>query len=317
MTNQAPKVTVGLPVFNGETYLPLALESLLGQDFRGFEIVISDNGSTDGTRAICGGYASRDNRIRYYRYDANRGASWNFNNVVSLAHGAYFMWAAHDDLWASDCVSRYVQVLDEDPQAVLVYCRAQPIDSQGKSIGRPYAGFANDDANTRVRWRRLLENWPLHAAVYGMMRTAAVKRTRLIRSCAACEIIFMSELAVQGKTLEIPETVSWKRIPDVGAEYRTIEEQIAYLDPTARARGKARFFRLRAMVECINGLSHTRVEGARRLAYDAVGIYGKRYLSVDLKEEISRTMRNRPLLLASLRRAFRRVTGRTPIGGTR
>src|SRR4051812_24045089 len=90
-----PLITVGLPVFNGENYLRGALDSLLAQRHDSFEIVISDNGSTDGTRAICNEYVAKDPRIRLLVSDINRGAAWNFNEVVRHARGRYFMWAAH------------------------------------------------------------------------------------------------------------------------------------------------------------------------------------------------------------------------------
>src|SRR5204863_2022061 len=136
--------TVGLPVFNGGKYLEQALTSLLEQDYPAFEIIVSDNGSSDSTRAICDAYASRDERLKYHRYEINRGAAWNFNNVVSQADGAYFMWAAHDDVWRRDCLSRYAQALDGDLLAVLVSCRHQAIDSRGQAIAT-YTNFANDN----------------------------------------------------------------------------------------------------------------------------------------------------------------------------
>jgi len=304
-----PKVTVGVPVFNGEAQLALALESLILQDHPSFEVVISDNGSTDGTRAICEAYAARDPRVSYHRYGDNRGASWNFNNVVTLAAGEYFMWGAHDDMWAPGCLSGYARALDEDPRAVLVYCHAQPIDSRGAPNGPLYSEFVNDHADRRVRWRRLLENWPLHVAIYGMMRMDAVEKTRLIRNCAACDIVFMSELVLHGKTLELPDVLSWKRVPDAGTSYRTVQEQIEYLDPSKSVGKRARFLRWRAIRECLKGLRHAEADRQAALTLDALGIYCARHLSTDVKEEVSRVMRSYPRLLAGLRWPFR--SGRT------
>jgi len=87
MSYDNPCVSIGLPVYNRERFLRETLESLLAQTFEDFELIISDNASTDGTQAICREYTSKDPRIRYYRNDQNRGASWNYNHVFELSVG--------------------------------------------------------------------------------------------------------------------------------------------------------------------------------------------------------------------------------------
>src|ERR1035438_9843576 len=98
MTPPVPRVSIGLPVYNGENYLDPALNSILRQDYSDLELIISDNASTDATGNICREYAAKDPRIRYYRNETNIGASANFNCLVKLARGEYFKWAAHDDV---------------------------------------------------------------------------------------------------------------------------------------------------------------------------------------------------------------------------
>ena len=112
-------VSIGVPVFNGEKGLARALDSLLVQDYPDLEIIVSDNASTDGTRAICEKYVNKDSRIKYHRVSENRGAIWNFNRVFELSSGKYFMWAAHDDLWSANYVEAMANRLDESPEAVL------------------------------------------------------------------------------------------------------------------------------------------------------------------------------------------------------
>jgi len=97
-----PLVSIGMPVYNGARYIREALDSLLGQTFTDFELIISDNASTDNTEAICREYAAKDERIRYIRQPHNLGASANFKFVLDEALGEYFMWAAHDDKWSSN-----------------------------------------------------------------------------------------------------------------------------------------------------------------------------------------------------------------------
>ena len=121
MTQPTPRVSIGLPVYNGERFLARAIDSLLAQDFVDFELVISDNASTDGTGEISRDYAARDPRIRYHRNERNIGAVGNFNRTLDLASGEYFKWAAHDDWCAPQFLGRCVEVLDDDPSTVLCF----------------------------------------------------------------------------------------------------------------------------------------------------------------------------------------------------
>src|SRR5688572_4039391 len=88
--NEPPKVSIGMPIYNGEKYIRRALDSLLDQTLTDFELIISDNASTDETRRICLEYASKDERIRYYRNDVTIEAVPNFNRVLNYASGQYF-----------------------------------------------------------------------------------------------------------------------------------------------------------------------------------------------------------------------------------
>lgn len=101
LNNYTPKVSIGMPVYNGERFIKEALNSLLTQTFTNFELIISDNASTDGTEEICKEYAKNDPRIRYIRQTYNRGAIINFQFVLNEAVGEYFMWAAADDIWSN------------------------------------------------------------------------------------------------------------------------------------------------------------------------------------------------------------------------
>src|SRR6516225_9483787 len=106
MTTRSPQVTVCLPVYNGQNYVGDAIRSVLGQTFEDFELVISDNASTDGTAEICRRAAARDPRVRYFRADTNRGLAWNHNHAFALAGGRYVMWMGHDDVLAAEYLSR-------------------------------------------------------------------------------------------------------------------------------------------------------------------------------------------------------------------
>jgi glycosyltransferase involved in cell wall biosynthesis len=104
-----PRLSIGIPVFNGEEFLPELLDSLLAQTFSDFEIVICDNASSDRTAQICCEYASRDARIRYFRNDTNLGALPNYNRTFELSTAPLFkMTSTMRSTWrrASSCSTR-------------------------------------------------------------------------------------------------------------------------------------------------------------------------------------------------------------------
>jgi len=132
VTNSKPLVSIGMPVYNGEKYIRYALNSLLAQDFTDFELIISDNASTDETWKICQEYAAKDSRIRLYR---NKETMGGYSlRVLELSSGKYFMWAAHDDVWKLHFISELVNLLEVTPSAVLAVCRAEKIDYNDISL---------------------------------------------------------------------------------------------------------------------------------------------------------------------------------------
>jgi glycosyltransferase involved in cell wall biosynthesis len=109
MNSNAPRLIIGLPVYNGEAYVSEAIESLLKQTYRDFELIISDNASTDATELICRNYAKQDSRVRYVRQPINLGPVENFKFVLRISKAAeYFMWAASDDSWSSNWIESLV-----------------------------------------------------------------------------------------------------------------------------------------------------------------------------------------------------------------
>ena len=110
-----PSVSIGLPVYNGEPFVERAINAVLAQTYSDFELVISDNGSTDRTEEICREFAGRDARVKYVRAERNQGAIWNFNRVFELSQGEYFKWAAADDVFLPTFLEKCAQVLDDNP----------------------------------------------------------------------------------------------------------------------------------------------------------------------------------------------------------
>jgi len=188
-----PRVSIGLPVYNGDQFLDEAMRSLLAQTYRDFEIIISDNGSTDRTEEICRRYAAQDNRIRYYREPSNQGASWNYNRVVHLATGEYFKWAAHDDLVTPDYLEKCIAVLDRDPGVVLCCTDDQDIDEQGRYVDakrHSHIPSAERGNSTRVslRFRRLIRDDYDCEQVFGLYRLDVLRKTTELKRASVAVV---------------------------------------------------------------------------------------------------------------------------------
>ncbi len=207
MNRQAVKVSIGLPVYNGERYLAKALDSLLVQTFTDFEVIISDNASTDRTAEICAAYLECDPRIRYYRNEQNIGAAPNFNRTFELATGMYFKWAAADDMLAPTFLEKCVAVLDTDSSVVVAYPWTQYIDAHGNNLaGSPHNGKHRADS-TRVaaRFHDLINYDHYCHQVFGVIRVSVLRNTGLIRSYSEGDRLLLAELGLMGRFCEIPE----------------------------------------------------------------------------------------------------------------
>jgi glycosyltransferase involved in cell wall biosynthesis len=204
-------VSIGLPVYDGAAFIEEALDSILGQSFGDFELIISDNASTDRTEAICRDYANRDPRIRYHRNAENRGAAWNYNRVFELSSGRYFKWLAHDDVCGKDFLLRCVEALDADPSITLVYPRAEKIDARGALIRRPLWDLHSDSErpHERFRYQICIDHWCYH--VFGLIRAETLRQTRLIDRYSASDRVLLAHLSLLGRFHEIPEVLAFQR----------------------------------------------------------------------------------------------------------
>lgn len=211
MNRNSPLVVIGVPVRNGASFLQQTLDSLLAQTYANFELVISDNASTDETANICRSFL-RDRRVRYHRSSDNVGASRNINSLFTQARGEYFKLAAADDLHEPTYVERCVDVLERDPAVVMAYARARFIDQNGRPLACNDPGFnlQSDSAHERFRYCIFASHWV--NAIFGVMRTRALAKTRLLPDYAGGDYEFLGELAIIGKFVEIPEALFLRRL---------------------------------------------------------------------------------------------------------
>jgi glycosyltransferase involved in cell wall biosynthesis len=208
-----PRVSIGMPVFNGEKYLKEALESILAQTYSDFELVISDNASNDRTEQICREYAAKDSRIRYYRNEKNIGAPKNFNRVFELSSGEYFKWAACDDVLAPEYLQKCVTVLDEDPSVVLCHSITGRIDKHGILVGIYNQGVLRriGSGKPHERFGDLIGLFHFCCSVMGVIRAASFGKTPLQGSYIGSDRNLLAEIGLMGRIHEIPECLFFQR----------------------------------------------------------------------------------------------------------
>jgi len=264
---RTPRVSVALPVYNGERYLALALDSLLGQTYEDFELIISDNASTDATEEICRGYAARDTRISYHRNSENRGAAWNFNHAFSLSTGEYFRWACYDDLCAPAHLETLVEELDASPaEVVLCYTKTRLIGEDGEFV-EDYEDLLDlREERPRQRLVHLLHGLRYAHPTYGLMRRAAVAQTRLHGGYPADDLVWLGEMALLGQWREVPERLFYRRLhPEISTRANTTREQMAaWCDPANEGKIVTEAWRLTA--EFLRAIHRTPMSRAERAA---------------------------------------------------
>lgn len=207
----SPRVSIGLPVYNGSNFLAETLESLRAQTFEDLEIVIADNASTDPTREICEAAAADDGRIRYFRHEANLGAPANYNFTVAEAEGEYFMWNAHDDLRAPSFVERGLEVFAERSDTAVVFSQVLEIDADGQVLGdRVRHDDLLEDAVHR-RFRAAISSLHPSIVVFGLMRLATMRSTGQHGAYVGADRVLAAELALRGPFAEISEPLFFSR----------------------------------------------------------------------------------------------------------
>ena len=232
----APRLSVGLPVYNGERYLREALDALLAQTYTDFELIISDNASTDRTSEICQEYAARDPRIRYLRQHTNLGAVPNHNLLVDEARGTYYKWASHDDLYRPELLEKCVRELDTHPDVVLVHAWDAVIDDHGRTVREVPYELDTDDPDPAVRLRSLLRT-PGGNDFYGVMRTEMLRRVGGHDTYYNADRTFMAKVLMQGPFLQVPEVLYLRR-DHAGRATRagSHRDRAAVLDPRRASR---------------------------------------------------------------------------------
>lgn len=208
MPDSLPLVTIGMPVYNEGRFIEQSLNSLLAQSYKNCEILISDNASADGTAELCERISRTDERVSYNPSKTNIGAAANFQRVLELASGRYFMWAAGHDLWSENLVSECVAQLEAHPTAAIAFATSNWIDEAGQSLARE-SGYS-DTCGMGPMARFFTVLWGNMHPVLGVIRLDYLRRTRGLQRFAAADLVLLSELALMGDFIYAPGA-SWSR----------------------------------------------------------------------------------------------------------
>ena len=228
-----PRVSIGMPVYNGARWLAAAIEAQLAQTYGDFELIIADNRSTDDSWAICQGYAARDPRIRLIRNARTVGAYENFNVVFRPARGEYFRWASCNDLSAPTLLERCVAVLDDRPDFLLCHARTRLIDAQGTVIEDYPVEMQIDDAKPVARYRQYLDRVRLNNVEQGLVRREVLAGSMLQRNFLNNDTLLMAELTLYGKFHEVPEFLFFRRMgTEATTKFRTNVEIAEFYQPS-------------------------------------------------------------------------------------
>jgi glycosyltransferase involved in cell wall biosynthesis len=234
---EVPRLTIGLPVYNGQTYLAEALDALLDQSYKNFELIISDNASADNTADICQRYVQQDSRVRYIRQPVNIGLAPNHNVVVEHAQGELFKWASNDDLYARELVERCVDALDEHPDVVLAHCWSARVDGSGVVTDAYEYPLNTASPRAPERFRSVLFESGGDDD-YGVIRTEVLRRTAMKESYHHADHTIIAELALHGRFYQVPDWLYFRRDHSERAERAcpTTRSRCVNMDPRRASR---------------------------------------------------------------------------------
>jgi glycosyltransferase involved in cell wall biosynthesis len=234
---KVPRLSVGLPVYNGANYLAESIEALLGQRFGDFELIISDNASNDETADICQRYSRQDDRIRYHRQPQNLGLAPNHNFVVDQARAELFKWASNDDLYARELLARCVAALDEHPDVVLAHSWTAMIDPAGTVTEAFRYPLATSAPRAADRFRSLLFDSGGDDDG-GVIRTAVLRGIAPKGSYHHADRTTIAELALHGPFYQVPDWLYFRRDHPGRAEHvgATVRSRCAIYEPRRSSR---------------------------------------------------------------------------------
>lgn len=224
--NSNPLVSIGMTVYNAQEYVDLSIQSLLGQDYANFELIISDNGSEDRTEEICRGYAAKDHRIIYSRNNTNINPLENADSLLNKSTGDYFMWAADHDIYHVEFIAKMIdQFKNADESTVLCYPDTCRIDTNNDPIS-----VVVEDLDTRglpavERFKKVMWGLTYCTPIYGLYRMSVMKETWKVRRVTSPDRIYLPEFSLKGTFIRVPETLFYMRQNRPAENYRVMKKR--------------------------------------------------------------------------------------------
>lgn len=233
-------VTIGMPAYNGEQYIQKAINSVLTQSYTNFELIISDNASTDSTEKICRKFAEKDNRIKYVKHQINKGTGFNFPFVLSEAKSKYFVWLGIDDYWEPTFLEKNIAILESDSNIVgsiglvkfygikkfhikknLMFKiknkmkRGSNDEHEKYSHVRPVSGVFEKKASIYLRFDQA-------SFVYGLFRTEKLKNRMVSVNQAGWDLILILNLLKEGNLYVIDEVLLYRFVSGIHSKSSNI-----------------------------------------------------------------------------------------------
>src|SRR3989344_3083761 len=241
-------VSIGMPTYNRAPLLGRALDSLLAQTHKNFELIISDDGSTDRTLQVCKEYALRDKRIRYIHHPQNIGHVVNFEYVMRQAKGDYFMWAADDDHWDKTFIEKLLIALEKKPKANIAMSSFQRIFSDGEIYDTVVFEKDNDlnKLGHSALYEKVFRREPIHHCVYGIYKKDFIDKlfSRPKPEGIHWDRIFLGEVALASHIASVPEVLFFKDQHRISLKKRYKEQALgqAYRESFAYSKYLWRLF---------------------------------------------------------------------------
>jgi glycosyltransferase involved in cell wall biosynthesis len=172
-----PKISVLIPVYNGEAWLKPCVESVLNQTLPDFELLLGDDSSTDSSRQIIDGFG-KDPRVLCFLFDRNVGLFGNLNRLLAKARSPIIRFLCQDDLLEPTCLADEVAYFEHNPDVVMSVCRAHAIDGQDRIIG----DWGPDELENVMRPQQSLELLAYHGCFPGNLSAVAARRASIEKS---------------------------------------------------------------------------------------------------------------------------------------
>jgi len=208
---EEPKVSIGLLVYNEASYIELSIRSLLAIEYENLEIIISDNGSNDGTTEIINNLIQDDNRVHFHRFDSNLGVYKNFLYVAGHATGKYFMMASGHDLWSINLITECSGLLETNPEAMIAFATPNVIDENGHMMINTMGW--TDTSGLDIVGRFVSVLWGNMNPVLGLIRREAMPNLDTYYNSVGADLVFLLEMTLKGNFVHAYRADFYRRQP--------------------------------------------------------------------------------------------------------